>query len=56
MEVHTKGWGYEEWVVNNDLYCGKKLVLFKNKKCSLHFHIKKDETFYIQKGVIYGRY
>ncbi|MDD5254073.1 MAG: cupin domain-containing protein [Candidatus Nanoarchaeia archaeon] len=47
-----KGWGKELWIVNNELYCGKKLVLEKGKQCSLHFHIKKDETFYIQSGKV----
>ena len=52
-----KGWGYEEWIVNNEKYCGKILFFVKGKKCSWHFHKLKHETFYIQEGslkVTYG--
>ena len=50
--VHPKGWGEELWIVNTPLYCGKKLILKKGKKCSIHYHIKKDETFYVQSGTV----
>lgn len=45
-----KVWGKEVWVANTDNYCGKKLILKKGKRCSLHFHKDKDETFYIERG------
>ena len=45
-----KGWGYELWIANSPLYCGKKLVFSPNTRCSLHYHEKKDETFYIESG------
>jgi mannose-6-phosphate isomerase-like protein (cupin superfamily) len=47
-----KIWGSEEWLVNNDKYCAKYLNLKENTQCSLHYHIKKDETFYILEGTI----
>jgi mannose-6-phosphate isomerase-like protein (cupin superfamily) len=47
-----KGWGFEKWIVNNEKYCGKLLFFAKNKKCSWHYHKKKDETFFIQSGKI----
>lgn len=47
-----KGWGYEKWLVNNKLYCGKILFFAKGKKCSWHYHEIKDETFYIHKGSV----
>ena len=47
-----KVWGHEEWIVNNNLYCGKRLCLKKGKRCSLHYHKNKDETFYILKGTV----
>ena len=47
---HEKGWGYELWIVNNNLYCGKILHFDKGKKCSWHYHKIKQETFYVQKG------
>ena len=51
-EIHPKGWGYEKWIVNNELYCGKLLFFEKNKKCSFHYHKIKTETFYLQSGLI----
>ena len=48
----SKSWGKEVWMVNTDLYCGKKLFLKKGAKCSLHFHKIKDETFYIDLGQV----
>ena len=56
IEIHPKGWGYEKWIVNNNLYCGKLLFFEKGKKCSWHYHKIKDETFYIQSGEILLRY
>ena len=50
-----KGWGYEVWIHNSEDYCGKILVLEKGKKCSLHHHIQKKETFYIQSGKLLMR-
>ncbi len=45
-----KGWGYEKWIVNTELYCGKLLHIIKGKRCSWHYHVLKDETFYLQEG------
>jgi mannose-6-phosphate isomerase len=50
--VVPKSWGEEHWIVNRD-YCGKKLVLKKGHRCSLHFHKVKDEVFYVIKGRVY---
>jgi mannose-6-phosphate isomerase-like protein (cupin superfamily) len=52
QEIHPKGWGYENWIVNNSQYCGKVLFFEAGKKCSWHYHKIKDETFYIQSGSI----
>jgi len=51
-EIHKKVWGYEKWIVNTSLYCGKILYLNKGRRCSLHYHKIKDETFYILEGKI----
>ncbi len=51
-----KGWGYEKWIVNKSLYCGKLLFFNKGKKCSWHYHIKKDEVFFLQSGRMIVRY
>jgi quercetin dioxygenase-like cupin family protein len=46
-----KVWGEEHWIVNRE-YCGKKMVLKKGHRCSLHFHKNKDEVFYVTAGRI----
>lgn len=51
-----KGWGFEKWIVNTPEYCGKLLYFVKGKKCSWHYHILKDETFYVQSGKIKLKY
>jgi len=50
--IVPKGWGYEKWIVNKPEYCGKLLFIEKDKKVSWHYHILKDETFYVQSGKI----
>ena len=52
VKVVEKKWGREIWMANTDLYCGKKLILKKGKRCSYHFHKNKDETFYIDSGKV----
>lgn len=45
-----KGWGHEEIFATNDLYCGKLLHFNKGARFSMHFHAKKDETWYVLSG------
>jgi mannose-6-phosphate isomerase-like protein (cupin superfamily) len=46
-----KKWGYELWIHNDTDYCGKLLVFTKSgSKFSMHYHMIKDETWYVQKG------
>lgn len=47
-----KNWGYELWIHNDSQYCGKLLV-FTNKgnRFSMHYHMIKNETWYVQKGL-----
>jgi len=52
MRIVPKVWGEEYWIANSDKYCGKKLVLKKGFRCSIHHHKIKDETFYIQSGKV----
>jgi quercetin dioxygenase-like cupin family protein len=49
-DIHPKGWGYENWIVNKPQYCGKLLFFQSGKKCSWHYHQLKDEVFYLQTG------
>ena len=48
-----KGWGYEKWICNTSEYCGKLLFFAKGKRCSWHYHLLKDETFFLQSGKIH---
>jgi mannose-6-phosphate isomerase-like protein (cupin superfamily) len=50
--VVPKSWGEEHWIVNKD-YCGKKLVLKRGHRCSLHYHRTKDEVFYVTSGRVF---
>ena len=45
-----KAWGEEIWIHNDEEYCGKILRFKSGGKFSLHFHIKKKETWYVNKG------
>lgn len=45
-----KGWGHEIIIENNDKYCGKVLVFKAGCKFSMHYHMIKDETWYVNKG------
>ena len=50
MKFVEKGWGHELWIHNDEKYCGKLLSFKKGKKCSLHYHKLKHETFYLHSG------
>ncbi|NHJ84688.1 MAG: cupin domain-containing protein [Asgard group archaeon] len=52
IEWVPKGWGGEKVIVNKPEYCGKILYFIKNKRCSVHYHLKKRETFYLSSGKI----
>tara|TARA_B100000900_G_scaffold360828_1_gene333170 strand:+ start:874 stop:1233 length:360 start_codon:yes stop_codon:yes gene_type:complete len=45
-----KGWGEEIIIENNELYCGKVLVFKKGCKFSMHYHMIKDESWYVEEG------
>jgi mannose-6-phosphate isomerase-like protein (cupin superfamily) len=45
-----KGWGSELIIENNDMYCGKILIFNKGCKFSMHYHLEKDETWYVNSG------
>lgn len=50
MSKVTKIWGYEIIYANTDKYCGKILHFYSGNTSSLHFHIKKTESWYVQSG------
>ena len=45
-----KGWGEELIIENNEMYCGKLLIFKEGCKFSMHYHLIKDETWYVDKG------
>ncbi len=46
-----KGWGHENIIITNELYCAKYLHFDKvGNKFSMHFHKHKDETWHVLKG------
>lgn len=56
-KIVSKSWGYEKWIHNDEEYCGKLLV-FPNEGnyFSMHYHLKKKETWYVQSGSFELRY
>jgi quercetin dioxygenase-like cupin family protein len=51
-----KGWGHEVVFENNELYCGKLLCFKAGAKFSMHYHLIKDETWYVKEGTFIYRY
>lgn len=49
-QVHPKGWGEEVWIINTEQYCGKLLKFNAGASFSDHFHILKDEAWYVLEG------
>jgi|TARA_R110002020_G_scaffold416331_1_gene625658 quercetin dioxygenase-like cupin family protein len=50
LEPHPKGWGDELWITNNEKYCGKILRFKKGSSFSMHYHIRKEETWCVTQG------
>ncbi len=56
MTIVPKLWGHEKIIQNNLAagYCLKELTVTPNgQACSIHYHKKKTETFYVIKGNLY---
>ena len=51
-----KGWGEELIIENNEMYCGKLLKFKKGCKFSMHYHLIKDETWYVNEGYFWYRW
>lgn len=47
-----KPWGQELIWALSDRYCGKLLVVRAGEALSLQFHRRKDETIFVQTGVV----
>ena len=51
-----KGWGSEIIFANNDKYCGKLLQFNTGSMFSMHYHMLKQETWFVQSGVFIFKY
>jgi len=54
LDIHKrvipKKWGSELVIHNDNEYCGKILRFDTGAKFSLHFHLKKKETWFVASG------
>jgi mannose-6-phosphate isomerase-like protein (cupin superfamily) len=50
--IVKKAWGVENILVNEPEYCAKNLRIYPGKKCSLHYHEQKKETFIVESGLV----
>ena len=48
--IVPKGWGEELIIENNEMYCGKILIFKQGCKFSMHYHMIKDECWYVEYG------
>lgn len=49
--IVDKGWGREIIFADHPEYCGKLMQFDKEgNKFSMHYHAKKDETWYVSRG------
>ena len=51
-KIVDKPWGYEEIIVQTDKYVMKRLFIRSGERLSRQFHVKKDETIYVSKGLL----
>jgi mannose-6-phosphate isomerase-like protein (cupin superfamily) len=52
MRRVEKPWGYEVIWAETDRYVGKLLHIRAGHKLSRQYHVRKDETFLVQEGVM----
>lgn len=51
--IVEKAWGMEEIIANEPTYCGKRMTLKPGWRCSVHRHLLKEETFYVESGYMF---
>lgn len=49
-EHHQKGWGSEVWLINTEKYCGKLLKFNQGATFSDHYHMIKEESWFVLEG------
>jgi len=45
-------WGWEDIIINDEMYCLKRLNLLEGHQFSLQYHKNKKESHYIEEGVV----
>lgn len=55
-DIVIKKWGNEIILHNRADYCAKLLRFHRGGKFSMHFHIEKTETWYVNSGMFILRY
>jgi mannose-6-phosphate isomerase-like protein (cupin superfamily) len=50
VQFIPKPWGWEKWIEVNENYVVKELFMKQGHSCSLQYHEKKHESFYVVKG------
>lgn len=50
--ICPKAWGYEDEIINIQ-YCGKRMYLKEQHRCSIHHHEKKDEVLMVMGGLVW---
>jgi len=50
VETTYKRWGTEHLVTNTEKYCAKIMTIEPGTRVSLHYHMKKEETFILISG------
>jgi mannose-6-phosphate isomerase-like protein (cupin superfamily) len=54
--IVEKGWGREIIFANNSKYCGKILHFNTDAKFSMHYHLLKQESWYVSSGRFLFKY
>ncbi len=52
IRIIKKPWGEERLFARNRKYAGKILIVRRGHRLSLQFHKKKDETLYLEDGLL----
>lgn len=52
MTITKKPWGEERLFALTKNYAGKMLIIRKGHRLSLQFHENKEETLYVEEGVL----
>jgi mannose-6-phosphate isomerase len=52
LKIVKKPWGRETWYAHTSKYAGKILFIKKGCRLSLQYHKKKEETLFLEKGLL----